>query len=320
MARKRAQLSEESARATLDAGGILDRIGQAGPRGLPIMELREVLLTQLHPNPFQPRRSFPPDSLEELAVSIRRHGFYGHLLVREMARPLVSTRPGQALRGVGMDYEIAYGERRLRAAKLADLETIPVQVRDLSDRDMLEIALTENVLREDLHPIEEAHGYRRLQDEMGYSVRQIGERIGKSKSYVATLLTLLRYPDIEQAMYTGNLPVRTAEELAKIADKDERRYFTAQVKAGLLDREGLIAERQRRAASAATAGSPPDPTVRSADTEPVAPAITLRRAARLLERLHRRPLPADGHAETVRLLRQIIDQARRLLDALEPSA
>ena len=127
------------------------------------------------------------------------------------------------MRPHGREYQLAYGERRLRAAKLADLTAIPAQVRELSNNQMMEIALTENVLRENLHPVEEARGYLRLQETMGYSVRQIAERIGKSKSYVATLLSLLRYPDLEEAVRTADIPVRTAEELAKIEDATLRR-------------------------------------------------------------------------------------------------
>ncbi len=109
----------------------------------------------------------------------------------------------------GRLYQLAYGERRLRAAKLAALQTVPAQVRDLSNHQMMEMALTENVLREDLHPIEEAQAYQQLQQTMGYSIRQIAERIGKSKSYVATLLSLLRFSDVADAVRTADIPVRT---------------------------------------------------------------------------------------------------------------
>lgn len=323
MATRRAKLTEENAGATINAGGILDRIGRSAADEAAV-EVREVPLEQLVANPFQPRRNFPPESVAELAESMRQHGFYGHLLVR-----LQGERAGRRrATGKQVRYEIAYGERRLRAAKLAGLKTIPVQVRDLSDREMLEIALTENVLREDLHPIDEALGYKRLQDEMNYSVRQIAERIGKSKSYVATLLSLLRYPDLVEAMQTSEIPVRTAEELAKIENESERRYYTAQVMAGMLDRAKLIEERKRQAIRDELARTEPDPLslaytvapVRSADKSAydaykahLEAEAALRRALVALDQLLSRNRPLPPSAQSILTLRQIIDRARVLL-------
>ena len=103
MARKRAQLTDEETLTTLGAGGILDRIGEQ----VPTVDVREIAHSQLQPNPFQPRQHFAEESVDELADSIRVHGFYGHLLARKRGR----------------SYELAYGERRLRAAKVAGLET-----------------------------------------------------------------------------------------------------------------------------------------------------------------------------------------------------
>lgn len=287
MARKRVPLTEEGTQATLGAGGILDRIGDqvAG------LEVRELPIAQIQPNPFQPRRHFAQESVEELARSIREHGFYGHLLVRKQSRR----------------YELAYGERRLRAAQLAGLEAIPAQIRELSDHQMLEIALTENVLREDLNPVEEARGYLRLQEEMKYSVRQIAERIGKSKSYVGTLLSILRYPDLEEAVRSADIPVRTAEELAKFKDAEERRFYIGQVVAGKMEREQLIAARHKRASPS---------SVRSADKkQDVTEAIN--RIFRTLERQQIHQVQPTAREETVRLLRGIIEQANQLLANLE---
>lgn len=287
MAHKRAQVTEEGAKATLGAGGILDRIGDAPGT----IELRDLPLEQIQPNPFQPRQRFALEGLEELAAAIRAQGFYGHLVVRPQGR----------------SYQLAYGERRLRAAKLAGLVTIPAHIRELSNNEMLEIALTENVLREDLHPVEEARGYLRLQETMGYSVRQIAERIGKSKSYVGTLLSLLRYPELEDAVRTADVPVRTAEELAKIEDPIVRNYYLAKVVAGKLNRDQLIAALTRV----------DDPTtVRTADTQPPV-SVAISRAYRTLERQHIDQVQPNEKAEAIRLLQQIIAQARHLLEELE---
>lgn len=290
MGKKRARVTDESALATLGAGGILDRIGEE-LAGVEAVEVQEVPVGLIKPNPFQPRQTFDQSSLAELAASIREHGFYGHLLVRK----------------VGRWYQLAYGERRFRAAQLAGLSTLPVQVRDLSDEQMLEISLTENIQREDLHPVDEARAYRRLQKDLGYSVREIAARIGKSKSYVSTLLSILRYPDVEDAVRSADIPVRTAEELAKIEDAEERRRLTDQVIAGNLDREGVMAARKRRSTTA-------DAIVRTADTQRAIPALA--RAFHTLDRQAATQVPPEEREEVVILLKQIIERATALLQEM----
>ena len=291
MTKKRARVTDENALATLGAGGILDRLGEE-LADVSAVEVQEVPIGLIKPNPFQPRQSFDEEKLQELATSIQEHGFYGHLLVRKRGRW----------------YQLAYGERRLRAAQLAALDTVPVQVRDLTDEQMLEISLTENIQREDLHPVDEAYAYDRLQTDLGYSVREIAAKIGKSKSYVATLLSILRYPDVEQAVRNADIPVRTAEELAKIDDIEERRRLINQVIAGNLDRDGVIAARKRRAKRATT--------VRSADSSQHAiPAFA--RAFRTLDRQSAAQVPPEEREEVANLLKQIIERATALLEEME---
>lgn len=290
MNRKRAQVTDENALATLGAGGILDRLGEELVDVSPV-EVQEVPVGLIKPNPFQPRQAFDEEGLGELATSIREHGFYGHLLVRK----------------TGRWYQLAYGERRFRAAQMADLTAVPVQVRELTDEQMLEISLTENIQREDLHPVDEAHAYDRLQTDLGYSVREIAAKIGKGKSYVATLLSILRYPDVEQAVRSADIPVRTAEELAKIDDLEERRRLINQVIAGNLDRDGVIAARKRKTRTAAT--------VRSADTQHVIPAFA--RAFRALDRQSAAQVPPEERGEAATLLKQIIERATALLEEME---
>ena len=291
MARKRAQVTVENAQATLGAGGILARIGEELAE-ISAVEVREVPIELIRSNPFQPRQTIDEEGLEELAASMREHGFFGHLLVRQQGRW----------------YQLAYGERRLRAAQTAGLSTVPVHARELNDEQMLEISLTENVQREDLHPVDEAHAYALLQEELGYSVRQIADRIGKSKSYVGTLLSILRYPDVEQAVRSADIPVRTAEELAKIEDPEERRRLIDQVIAGNLDREGLIEARRQGGRRAAK-------SVRSADTSPIIPAFT--RAFHALDKYTRAQIRPQDQQEVVTLLNHIIERATTLLKELE---
>lgn len=288
MARKRAQLTQETALSTLGAGGILERIGHNIPVAV---DVQEVIIAYIESNPFQPRQQFDEESLDELAASIRLHGFLGHLVARKQGRA----------------YQIAYGERRLRAAQRAGLDAIPVQVMALTDAAMLEIALIENVQREDLHPVDEARAYLRMQEDLGYSVREIADRIGKSKSYVGTLLSLVRYPDVADAVRTADIPVRTAEELAKIENPDERRRITAKVIAGAVDRDALIVAR----ASGEIAGA----RVRTADSGRPLSAFT--RIYRTLEKQGAQKIRPEERAETATALKQIIQRATTLLKEIE---
>jgi ParB family chromosome partitioning protein len=133
---------------------------------------------RIDPNPEQPRQSMDETKLLELASSMTEQGIIQPLVVRR----------------VGSRYQLIAGERRWRAAQRAGLETVPVVVREASDADLLEIALVENIQREELNPMEEATAYRRLVSELGYSQEQIAARVGKDRSTVANLLRLLRLP------------------------------------------------------------------------------------------------------------------------------
>jgi ParB family chromosome partitioning protein len=141
----------------------------------------------LTPGPYQPRRRFDQDGLDALAASIRERGIMQPILVRRDP-----ARPGT--------YQIVAGERRWRAAQITPIHEVPVIVRDLDDRDALEIALIENVQREDLSPLEEAEGYRRLIDEFGGTQEDLAREVGKSRSHVANMLRLLSLPGPVRAM------------------------------------------------------------------------------------------------------------------------
>jgi ParB family chromosome partitioning protein len=144
----------------------------------------EIPIARIKPNPYQPRRRFDPDELARLAASIRDHGVLQPVLVTE-------TLDG---------YQLIAGERRVRAAELAGLERIPAIVRQLAGRDQLELALVENVQREDLDPIETAHAYRQLIDEFGFTQDQLAERVSKARSTVTNTLRLL---DLAEAVQTA---------------------------------------------------------------------------------------------------------------------
>jgi ParB family chromosome partitioning protein len=166
-------------------------------RGLPI-EL-------ISPNPRNPRRRFADEELADLCQSIREHGVVQPVVVRP-------TPPGGR-------YEIIAGERRWRAAQLAGMKEIPAIVRDVSDREALELAIVENIQRADLNPVEEALGFQQLIDDHGYTQADLGQVIGKSRSHVANTLRLLKLPENVRAMLVdGALSAGHARTLVTAAD------------------------------------------------------------------------------------------------------
>jgi ParB family transcriptional regulator, chromosome partitioning protein len=163
----------------------------------------------LHPSRLQPRRHFDQSELEALAESIRSRGVMQPLLVR----PVADSRP--------TSYEIVAGERRWRAAQMAGLHDLPVVVHDLSDRDVLEVALIENVQRQDLSPLEEAEGYRRLIDEFGHTQDALASSLGKSRSHIANLIRLLGLPEgVRRLLEDGQLSAGHARALLGVRDPE----------------------------------------------------------------------------------------------------
>ncbi|MFA5957338.1 ParB/RepB/Spo0J family partition protein [Hyphomicrobium sp.] len=169
--------------------GLASLIGEPAPLGHrlpPEGEQRMVSIAEVKSSPLNPRKDFRDDELSELAESIRTKG---------LVQPIV-VRPN----GLNGGYEIVAGERRWRAAQKAGIHTIPVIIRELSDRELLELAIIENVQRQDLNAIEEATGYRELVERFDYSQEQLSEIIGKSRSHVANTLRLLKLPTEVQAL------------------------------------------------------------------------------------------------------------------------
>ena len=168
-------------------------------------ELRTVPIETIVPSPFQPRKRFAEEELAELAASIRERGILQPLLVREIAPET---------------YELVAGERRLRAAKMAGLSEVPVLIKNLSDEEALSVALIENLQREDLNPLEEAEGYRRLMEEFGFSQEEIARRVGKDRSTVANALRLLKLPEeIQEDLWEGRLSAGHARALLALEDR-----------------------------------------------------------------------------------------------------
>ncbi len=176
------------------------------PAAQPSRGAREVPIADLSPNPYQPRRDFDEEAIDSLAESIRVQGLLQPILVRP--------------RDDGADgYEIVAGERRWRAAQRAQLHEVPVLVRELSERETLEIAIVENVQRRDLSPLEEAEGYRRLMEEFQHSQDELARVVGKSRSHIANMLRLLQLPEpVKRLVESGGISAGHARALLNAED------------------------------------------------------------------------------------------------------
>jgi len=173
--------------------------------------LAMIAIDQISPNPFQPRKFFNEASIEELARSVREHG---------IVQPLVVTRI------TDNKYRLIAGERRFRAAQKAGLDKVPVVVKEkITDSDVLQIALIENIQREDLNPIEEAYAYHQLHEEFGLTQEEISKRVGKERSTVANCLRLLKLPDsVKKLVASGQLSMGHARAILAVdsAKKQEQ--------------------------------------------------------------------------------------------------
>jgi len=188
----------------------------------PIAEALELPLAQIQLNPYQPRKTFNDEKLSELARSVEQHGVLQPLIVRPS----------------GQGYELVAGERRLRAAGIAGLQRVPVVVKLLSDREMMEIALIENLQREDLNPLEEAEAYKRLLDEYGYTQEQLAERVGKSRPAVTNTLRLLAlHPDVRCQVADGRLSEGHARAILALSLEKQVDAAKKTVELGLSVRE-----------------------------------------------------------------------------------
>lgn len=177
-------------------------------------ELMELPVKQIRPNPFQPRQHFDLERLRELSDSIRQQGVIQPILVRR------STE----------GYELLAGERRLRAAQMAGYNTIPALVKSADDREALEVALLENLQREDLNPMEEARAYRRLQSEFQLTQDEVAQRVGKDRSSVTNMLRLLKLPAPLQAdIETGRLRMGHARALLALDSEAAQQRLRDQI-------------------------------------------------------------------------------------------
>lgn len=219
-------------------------------------EPSEVDLNLIVPGAMQPRTNFDEAALESLAESIRTHGIVQPLLVRR--------------RDEG--FELIAGERRWRAAKLAGLARVPVLVKDVADENLLEIALIENIQREDLNPIEEAQAYKRLIENVGLTQEALATRVGRDRSYITNYLRLLKLPpDLQQFVIEGRLSTGHARTIVGLSHADVQRRLARQViEDGLSVRATEILVQKAsadRPARPPRISQPVDPNIRAAETK-----------------------------------------------------
>ena len=166
----------------------------------------EIPIEEIRPNPYQPRKEFDKKALEELSESIKTHGIFTPLLVRKSVS----------------GYDLITGERRLRAAKMAGLKTVPAIQVEFTEEQMMEIAILENVQREDLNPIEEAAAYESLIQKLGYTQEKLAERVGKSREYCANIMRLLKLPeDVQSMVVNKELTMSHVRPLLSLNDEEE---------------------------------------------------------------------------------------------------
>jgi ParB family chromosome partitioning protein len=286
-------------------------------------EVIELPIREIMPNRVQPRTQIDPVTLDELAASIRQHGVREPILVRVI--------PLTVVEGVGCTYELIAGERRWRASLRAERPSIPAIMlpEQTSDQTVLELAITENLQREDLHPLDEAQALARMQQELGYSYAQIAERLGKSKGYVQNRMRLLHLAEPLRALIRERpATLGHVYELERLDDPQAQAALIRAVREEGLSRAETRARVQARQRSSAppyfqkydplpaTMSIVPDASTRQAAEEPPAPITT--------DPVY---VQNDSHAETSApgapfltetermLLRQI---TRRLTDRCDP--
>ena len=263
----------------------------------------EIEMDLIEPGTMQPRTRFNQTKLEALAKSITEHGVVQPVLVRRR----------------GTRYELIAGERRWRAAQLAGLTRIPAVIWEVADDQVLELALVENLQREDLDPIEEAHAYKRLVETVGLTQESIAERVGRDRSYITNYLRLLRLPlDIQRLVQEGKLSTGHARTLLGISDIDAQRRLSGKIiESGLSVRgtERLVKQLAGSTGVTRKARARPtsDPNIRSAETK-------LRRALGTQVRIFEQEGSASGRIEIEFYSLSDLERIYRLLAPAEAAA
>lgn len=223
MARQADESPDTSPKKGQPKHGLGRGLGALIPTEQPEGAISEAPTDSIVPNPYQPRQAIAPESLAELADSIREHGLLQPLLVS--ALPPEAGRPR---------YQLIAGERRLEACKAAGLTTVPVIVKEASSREMLALALVENLQRADLNPLEEAAAYRQLMDEFGLTQEEVAKQVGKSRVAVANAVRLLKLPAlVKEALAEGRVSEGHARALLPLGEEQQKAVLSQIVQHGL---------------------------------------------------------------------------------------
>lgn len=261
----------------------------------------EIDVDLIEPGPMQPRTRFDEESLARLAESVRDHGIVQPILVRRK----------------GDRYELIAGERRWRAAQQAGLQRVPAVVKDVADSDLLEIALTENVQREDLNPIEEANAYKKLIEQVGLTQDALAARFGRDRSYITNYIRLLKLPpDIQELVEAGRLSTGHARTILGLPHPDQQRRLARMV----IEKEMSVraAEAFVKKAVSGESSAPKrsnqrveDPNVRAAETK-------LRRVFGTQVRINQSTSDGSGRIEIAFFNGQDLDRIYQLLMRTSP--
>jgi len=257
----------------------------------------EIPLTQLRANPYQPRKTFEEDAIKDLAESIREHGVIQPIVVR------------QALKG----YEIIAGERRFRASQLLGNPTIPAVVRTYNDQQTMEIALIENVQREDLNSIEVAIAYQAIMNQFNLTQEELSLKVGKSRSHIANFLRLLTLPEeIKDFVSRGTLSMGHARALAGIKDDNLKRRLAQQT----VTAEWSVRELEEAVQNADTKKASAKPKAKAKKRDPYIEEIeeTLREKFQTTVRI--KPNKDKGHIELSYFGKSDLERLLELLKAL----
>ena len=221
----------------------------------PESPFKEIQITEIAANPFQPRKNFKPADLRELQDSLSASGLLQPIAVRLAAK--------------GVGYELIAGERRLRAATNLGWKTIQAVVKDLNDQEMLTLALVENLQRTDLNPIEEANGYSRLIDQFGHTQQTVATMVGKDRTTIANVLRILQLPaDVRQFLQNGQLSAGQARPLLALEDKGKMSALARQIVA-----EGFSAREVEKRVRAAVPKRARKDSSKSAKSDEMPPAV-----------------------------------------------
>lgn len=247
-----------------DAAGALAELLSVTP--LPVRSA-DLPIERIRPNPFQARKTFT--DLDQLAQAIRAQGFTTRLRVR----------PDPTASGY---FQLVFGERRLRAAQLAELQAVPCDIAEHSDDDLVEIGLAENIQRQDLDPLEEARALQAFIDQRGYSIRRLAERVGKDRGYIENRLALLRLPDdVQQLVEQRPDAIDAARRIGKLESAEERAALIEQVASGEMNAKTVRSIVREHTRSGSSDGQSSVRRRIAADTQVI--TIVLQRWEKLLQ-------------------------------------